>query len=142
MLPRTPSRWLSLVIAAGCGGDRPEPDRVVVDHILIGVRSAKMPTGRRNSEEARDVAYDLLSRLLSGADWADLKREYSEDPPPGGPYALRNRGVAPASGQEYARDGMVRAFGDVGFSLEPGETAIADFSPQSPYGFHIIRRLE
>jgi len=130
------------VVVAACGGDRPEPDRIVVDHILIGVRSAKMPSARRNSDEARIFAYDLLQKLRSGAEWEGLKREHSEDPPPGGPYALRNRGVAPAGGQEYPRDGMVRAFGDVGFSLEVGETAIADFSPQSPYGFHIIRRLE
>ncbi len=142
MRPRPPSWSLALLLAAGCGRDRPEPARVVVDHILVGVRSAKMPAGKRNSEEARRFARDLRARLDAGADWAQLKREHSEDPPPGGPYALCNRGVTPASAQEYPRDGMVRAFGDVAFSLEAGETAMAEFSPQSPYGFHIIRRLK
>jgi parvulin-like peptidyl-prolyl isomerase len=43
----------------------------------------------------------------------------------------------------FARDGMVPAFGDVGFPLAVGEIGMADFNPQtSPYGWHIIKRVE
>ena len=38
---------------------------------------------------------------------------------------------------------MVPAFGEVGFSLAPGEIGIAEYDPvKSPYGWHVIKRLE
>jgi parvulin-like peptidyl-prolyl isomerase len=38
---------------------------------------------------------------------------------------------------------MVPAFGDAGFPLKVGEIGMADFDPQkSPYGWHIVKRLE
>jgi parvulin-like peptidyl-prolyl isomerase len=50
--------------------------------------------------------------------------------------------VPPADG-EYPREGMVPAFGNVGFALNVGEIGIADFDPQtSPFGWHIIKRLK
>ncbi|MHC5009999.1 MAG: peptidylprolyl isomerase [Planctomycetota bacterium] len=119
-----------------------EPDRVAVDHILIGVKGPRIPQGK-TPEEARTLAYDLLEQLRGGADWAALKQEHSDDPPPGGPYEMANHGVTPAHGREYAREGMAPAFGDVGFSLEMGEIGIADYDEEtSPFGFHIIKRVD
>jgi hypothetical protein len=148
-MPRFAPFALALLVSA-CGGEekapttpRKEPDRVLVDHILIGVTNPKLAGVNRTPEEARKLAYDLLKRLEGGADWAALKGEYSADPPPGGPYALANRGVAPET-DEHPRSGMVSAFGDVGFGLEVGGIGIADYTPGSkacPYGFHIIKRL-
>jgi parvulin-like peptidyl-prolyl isomerase len=41
------------------------------------------------------------------------------------------------------RSGMVRAFGDVAFGLAVGEVGMANYSAGgSPYGWHIIKRLE
>ena len=41
------------------------------------------------------------------------------------------------------RDGVVRAFGDVGFALEVGEIGMSEYdATASPFGWHIIRRLE
>ncbi|MFT5049926.1 MAG: peptidyl-prolyl cis-trans isomerase B (cyclophilin B) [Chlamydiales bacterium] len=41
------------------------------------------------------------------------------------------------------REQMVPAFGDVGFLLEVGEVGLAPFDPaKSPYGWHVIKRLE
>ena len=38
---------------------------------------------------------------------------------------------------------MVGAFGDVSFSLAVGEVGIADYNPESsPFGWHIVKRLE
>jgi hypothetical protein len=122
----------------------PEPQRITVDHILIGVKSRDFPTGRRTQAAARAFAYDLLRRLRAGADWASLKAANSEDPPPGGPYSLANHGV-PAAGppREWPRDGMVPAFGNVGFTLEVGAIGIADHDPAtSKFGYHLIKRVK
>ena len=43
----------------------------------------------------------------------------------------------------YTRDDMVPNFGMVAFALEVGEVGMANFHPgNSPYGWHIIKRLE
>lgn len=147
---------VSLLALAACGkGDDPSkpppssgpkgppPDRVLVDHILIGVRGRALPAGKRTEGEAKAFAEDLLAKLRAGADWAAAKREHSEDPPPGGPYGMSNRGVRPANADEYPRDQMAPAFGDVSFSLAVGEIGLAAYDPRtSPFGFHIIRRLK
>ena len=41
------------------------------------------------------------------------------------------------------REKMVPAFGNIGFGLEPGEVGIATYDEAtSPFGYHVIRRLE
>jgi parvulin-like peptidyl-prolyl isomerase len=57
---------------------------------------------------------------------------------------MTNKGVTPdKSEQEYSRTGMVKAFGDVGFSLEVGGVGLAVYdAATSKYGWHIIKRLE
>lgn len=120
----------------------PEPDYVTVDHILIGVRNPRMPGASRDEKEARELAYKLLDEVRNkDGDWAALKRKYSDDPPPGGPYSMANKGVRPRSPNDYPRTDMVPAFGNVGFQLEVGEIGIADYSPASPFGFHLIKRV-
>jgi len=55
---------------------------------------------------------------------------------------MSGRGV-PASPGEYARDSMVPAFGNVGFTLQVGQIGIADYDQTaSPFGYHIIKRLQ
>jgi len=131
------------LLVAACQTARKEPDYVTVDHILIGVKSKKLPEATRNREEARQLAHKLLDQLEHGADWAALKKRYSDDPPPGGPYKMANLGVQPRGKQEYPRKGMVKGFGDVSFSLAVGETRIAEYDETaSPYGFHIISRIK
>jgi parvulin-like peptidyl-prolyl isomerase len=123
------------------GEEVAEPERIEVDHILIGVKSPRF-AGKRGAADAKKVAYDLLAKLEAGGDWAKTKRENSEDPPPGGPYALSNRGVAPAK-SEYGRDAMVPAFGNVGFALAVGEIGVADHDAKtSPFGYHLIKRTK
>jgi hypothetical protein len=118
---------------------------IVVDHILIKVRSATSPQAAHDEVEARMAAYELLDKLKAGGNWATLKRANSEDGSPGapgGPYAMADRNLTPAP-DERPRDGMVAAFGDVGFRLAVGEMAIANYDRvTSPYGFHIIKRIE
>ena len=57
---------------------------------------------------------------------------------------LRSEGRARAKELMWSsRDGMVPGFGDVAFSLEVGECGVAPHDPvASPYGWHVIKRLE
>ncbi len=118
-----------------------EPDHIKVQHILIGFKGS-VP-GKpivRTQEEARKLAYDLVEQAKNGADFDKLVRDNTDDSPPG-IYGMSNRGVTPARG-EYARDGMVPAFGNVGFVLNQGDIGVADFdSRNSPYGWHVIKRV-
>ena len=121
-----------------------EPDRIVVQHVLIGF-TGKVPGKNitRSESEAKALAYDILERAKKGEDFDALVRANTDDSFPGR-YGMANRGVTPApGGAEYPRDGMVAAFGDVGFKLAVGEVGIADYDAQkSPFGFHVIKRVQ
>jgi len=120
-----------------------EPDRIVVQHILIAF-AGKVPgkTVARSEAEAKTLAYQILERAKAGEDFDELVRANTDDAFPGR-YGMANRGVTPSGGNEYARDGMVPAFGNVGFKLAVGEIGIADYDPAtSPYGWHIIKRVQ
>ena len=142
----------AFVMACGTESEKPaeektlvkEPDRIEVDHILIGVKSPRLPRATRSVAEAEELARKLLADLEGGdADWAGLKRRYSDDPPPGGPYKMSNRGVPPTRPGEYPREQMATAFGDVGFQLEVGGIGLAEYDPaKSPFGYHIIKRTK
>ncbi|MCH8126774.1 peptidylprolyl isomerase [candidate division KSB1 bacterium] len=120
-----------------------EPDHVVVQHILIGYDGAPRLNVSRSLEDAKTLAYDILERAKSGEDFEALSKEYSDDRPPG-IYKLANNGVTPdQTNGEYARGVMAKRFSDVSFSLKISEFGIADQdSTESPFGWHIIKRLE
>lgn len=119
-----------------------EPDRVVVQHILIGFK--KSVSGKkldRTKKEAQVLAEELLKRALDGEDFDALVKEYTNDKYPG-IMSVTNDG-APARSDSHRRSGLVPAFGQVAFSLEVSEIGMAKFSyGSSPYGWHIIKRLE
>jgi hypothetical protein len=121
-----------------------EPDVIAVQHILIGFEGS-LP-GKpisRTKEEAEALAAELLSRARAGEDFDSLVKKYTDDSHPG-IYHMANFGVAADLSQRvYSRGGMVPAFGNVGFSLKVGEIGMAPFDQQqSPYGWHIIKRIE
>ena len=118
------------------------PQHVQVQHILIGF-SGSVPgkTITRSKEEAKTLAYQVLERARKGEDFDELVRQYTDDSPPG-IYGMSEKGLQPGPG-EYPRDGMVAAFGNVGFNISVGNIGIADYDPQqSPFGWHIIKRLK
>jgi parvulin-like peptidyl-prolyl isomerase len=118
------------------------PTHVQVQHILIGF-SGSVPGKNisRTKDEAKTLAYQILDRARKGENFDELVRQYTDDSPPG-IYGMSGIGVAPQAG-EFPRDRMVPAFGNVGFSISPGNIGIADFDPQaSPFGWHIIKRLK
>lgn len=120
----------------------PAAEHIKLQHILISF-AGKVPGKNitRTEDEARALAAQLLERAKKGEDFDALVKTYTDDRAPG-IYSLANTGVTP-SGDEFARNRMVPAFGDVGFSLAPGEIGMAEYDPaRSPFGWHIIKRLE
>lgn len=119
-----------------------EPEHIKLQHILIAF-AGKVPGKNvtRTEAEAAALAAQLLERARAGEDFDALVKAHTDDRHPG-IYGLSNRGVTPKQG-EFPRERMVPAFGDVGFALQPGETGMAPYDrTKSPYGWHIIRRLE
>jgi hypothetical protein len=117
-------------------------EHIKLQHILIAF-AGKVPGKNitRTEAEARQLAEEILARAKAGEDFDALVRTYTDDAHPG-IYGLSNSGDEPAAG-EFSRDRMVPAFGEVGFSLAPGEIGLAIYDARkSPYGWHIIKRLE
>ena len=117
-------------------------EHIKLQHILISF-AGKVPGKNitRTQEEARTLAAEVFDRAKKGEDFDSLVKTYTDDRAPG-IYALANSGVTP-SADEFSRDRMVPAFGEVGFSLAPGEIGMAEYDPaRSPFGWHIIKRLE
>ncbi|HEU4941387.1 MAG TPA: peptidylprolyl isomerase [Candidatus Eisenbacteria bacterium] len=120
----------------------PMPAHITVQHILIGFSGSVPGKGiTRTQDEAKKLAYDILARARKGESFDALVQQYTDDAPPG-IYSMANTGVT-KSGDEFQREQMVPAFGNVGFAISVGNIDIADYSPQtSPYGWHIIKRLK
>lgn len=143
----------SLLESVGLGPNRPdpeavraapderrEPDHVTVRHVLISFDKAGIQSVTRTRAEAERLAAKVEALARSGRDFADLVRTYSDDRHGDGLYRLANWGID-AAADEAERDKMVRGFGRVAFSLEPGEIGVLPHDAnESPYGWHIIRR--
>ena len=80
-----------------------------------------------DTKGARQKAEDLLRRVHAGEDFAELAKEYSEDP------------GSRAQGGDlgwFGRGQMVKPFEDAAFALKEGEVSGV---VESPFGFHIIK---
>jgi len=93
-------------------------------HILIAV------DGDTDEASAAELAAELRDRLTTGEDFAELAREFSDDPgsaPDGGELGWAGRGV------------YVSAFEEAAFSLQPGAV-----SPpvKTEFGYHLIELQE
>ena len=118
-----------------------EPERIQLQHILISFAGTQTDA-TRSKAEAEKLAGEVLARVQKGEDFAAVVKQLSDDPGPG-IYGLHNRGAKQLKRDEYPRDGMVPAFGNVGFALEVGAIGMAPFHPDdSPFGWHIIKRLQ
>jgi len=122
-----------------------EPERVTVQHILIAFKGSLPDDTKvtRSKEDAEKLALQVFERAKAGEDFAAMVKMYTNDSYPG-IYKMTNKGVTPdRAKQEYSRMGMVKAFGNIGFSLEVGGVGLAVYDPAtSKYGWHIIKRLD
>ena len=121
---------------------RGEPDRVKVQHILIGFKKTiQGKTIDRSKSEAKELAYELYDRAVAGEDFGELVEEYTDDRAPG-IYVIANDETGVPKGA-FRRRQLAVSFGDVSFRLEVGEVGVAKYhSSNSPFGFHVIKRLE
>jgi hypothetical protein len=118
-----------------------EPDRITIQHVLISFAGAGTKA-TRTREAASLLAEETLQRARQGEAFDDLVATLTDDSAPG-IYSLCNTQVAQCPAGEYPRIRMVPAFGDVGFSLAVGDIGMAPYdSTRSPYGWHIIKRLQ
>jgi peptidyl-prolyl cis-trans isomerase SurA len=96
-------------------------------HIVVSWKGAWRSGAERSREEARARIEDAHRMLSTGAHFADVAREYSDDATAsvGGDLGT----VAPGQ--------MIPAFEDAAFALEPGQLSEV---VETPYGFHLILR--
>jgi parvulin-like peptidyl-prolyl isomerase len=118
-----------------------EPERITLQHILISFAGTQTDA-TRSKAEAETLAKQVVDRVTKGEDFTAVMKQLSDDPGPG-VYSLVNRGAKQQTRDEYPRDGMVPAFGDVGFALQVDGIGLAPFDPAaSPFGWHVIKRLK
>jgi parvulin-like peptidyl-prolyl isomerase len=118
-------------------------ERVTASHILINARpslisqqlqrdknlggDALTKAVSEEMERRRQRAEELRRKAASGADFAALARQSSDDP------ASRERGGDLGS---FARNSHAQAFDDAAFALKPGEVSKV---VQTEFGFHVIK---
>ncbi len=106
------------------------PQTIEASHILIAYAGAMRadPAITRTSDEARQLATDLLSQIQTGAiTFEDAAVEYSDCP----------SGVDGGALGQFGRGAMVPEFEDAAFALEVGEVSGV---VETAFGFHIIKR--
>ena len=107
-------------------------EEISAQHLLVmyqGSRSAPRSI-TRSREEARARAAEALDAIKRGQEFDKVVSAYTDEP--GG---ARRRG----SLGRFSRDKMVKAFSDAAFALDVGQISGV---VESPFGFHVIRRLE
>ena len=104
-----------------------QEDSVHASHILIRTPEQADAAVRAKAKAQAD---DLLAQLKKGANFADLAKQFSQDP-----------GSAPNGGDLgfFSKGQMVPAFDQAAFALKPGQTSGV---VETPFGYHIIRVSE
>lgn len=104
------------------------PEQRQVRHILIGV--GDYSNGKNRTEmEAKVLALQIVEKLKSGADFAELAKQYSDDS-----GSKDNGGEYPP----FSRDsGFAKEFEDAAFNLKEGQFTTEPV--KTMFGYHIIR---
>lgn len=109
----------------------PSDEELKRSYDLLTIRHILVSTDKRTEEQARKRAEEILQKVRSGADFAKLAKEFSDDPGSkqngGSLGAIPRSQVAAFFAPEFAR--AVEA-------LQPGQ--VSDLV-KTQFGFHIIR---
>lgn len=97
-----------------------QPEQARVSHILIRVEDPKL------EERAKQTILLIQGKLAKGEKFADLARQYSQDP--GSKEKGGDLGF-------FAKGAMVPEFEKVAFSLQPGQVSGA---VKTQFGYHLI----
>jgi hypothetical protein len=103
------------------------PERMDLAHILVrhaGVKNSADVT--RTEEEACLRAQEARKKLLGGADWDDVRKEYSDE-----------QGATEGVLLGVAQGDLNPAFAGAAFSLQVDELS---YVVETPRGFHVIWR--
>ncbi len=115
---------------------------VEVQHILISFEGRGTPA-KRTKEQAEKLAAQVLAKSQGGTEFSALVKENTDDQWPGIYGMVTDRAKMNQANNILWRKGMVAAFGNVGWRLKVGEVGVAAFDlDNSPYGWHIIKRLK
>jgi peptidyl-prolyl cis-trans isomerase C len=108
-----------------------QPEMVRASHILLMTidPETQQPLSEEKKAAKRKQMEDILKQAKDGKDFAELAKQYTEDP------------GSKATGGEYTfpRGKMVKEFEDTAFSLKPGEISGII---ETRYGYHIIKVSE
>jgi peptidyl-prolyl cis-trans isomerase D len=101
-----------------------QPEQVKAQHILVSVAAGATP---EQDAAARAKAEEALQKARGGADFAELVRQYSDEP-----------GAAERAGDLgfFGRGQMVPEFENAVFSMQPG--AVSDLV-KTQFGYHVIK---
>ena len=124
----------SCLAVAGAKRERKpdEPAKISAKHLLVKYAGAKKAaaTVTRTREEACVRAQEARTKLQQGSSFADVVKEYSEEPG----AATREGSLGPIE-----RPNVVPPFADAAFELHPGEVSHV---VETDFGFHVIMRTE
>ena len=102
-------------------------EQVTASHILIMHKESARSSETRTKEDAQAMIEDVKTKILDGADFAELAGEISDCP----------SGSKGGSLGTFGRGQMVKIFEDIAFGLDIDE--ISDIV-ETEFGFHIIQR--
>jgi hypothetical protein len=109
-----------------------EPSRITVKHVLVRYAGAKHAPDSvtRTREQACLRAQEALDHLKQGVDFAQVVKDYSDE-----------SGAATREGSLGAieRSDVAPSFADAAFELQTREVSEV---VESPFGFHVILRVE
>lgn len=116
--------------------------RVKVQHLLVGVKGPRTPQFPYTEDGAKEAAAKIWQRIQDGEDFDALVKELTDDRYPG-KYTMITEGETDHQNTVFLRTELVPAFGNVGYKLDVGEIGIAPYDQEtSPFGYHIIKRIE
>lgn len=128
----TPSAKCLAVAGARRERKPDEPAKITVKHVLVKYAGSKRADASvtRTREQACLRAEEARKKLEEGASFADVVKEYSEEP-----GAATREGTLGA----ITRAEVAAPFADAAFELHVGE---ASYVVETEFGFHVIVRTE